>query len=448
LRAAVDDPNVTVVGPPGPTRKGQSPHRLRGSTLGDQLKLADRRARVFAVSFKDRAAIFLGGRNPDGVFWCDKPSGLFVSSTYYTPALPEYAEQFNAAGGLQQYAGQKWEPLLPAAAYAGTHENDPAWSAYLTAHGATFPHILPTPTEQSGEAFSELVVGTPFGNDAVLGLAGRLLAAEHLGQGPVTDLLLLSLSANDYVGHRFGPDSAEMLDMTIRTDRQLAPFFDQLDQQVGLAHCLIVLTADHGVTSTAHLTQRSRLGGGFINESEVAAQLERVLAEVLGAETPAQPLVLGIELPWVHCAPAFEETDRRLDGRLTRAAAEFLRQVEGVERVFTAAELAGPALWPGDASYMLAWHSYFPGRAGQFLLALSPFWQPADGEDLATHAGGSRSDRHVPIVMAGPRIQVGEYFAPAELTDIAVTVSAIVGIEPPFNAVGRTLDEALTRAAH
>jgi arylsulfatase A-like enzyme len=443
----VDDPNAELVGAETPAGGAPSPSALLAPTLGDQMKLADRRSRVYSVALKDRAAVFLAGRAADGVFWCDKPTGHVVTSTYYAAHLPAYVEECNTAGGAWQYAGRTWEPLLGPEIYSGQTPADAAWSTVLPKIGAAFPHRLPAAPTGRDAGYSELVFGTPFGNELVLGLAQAIIEAEKLGRGPAPDMVCVGLSSNDYVGHYFGPDSAEVLDVTLRTDRQLGAFFDWLDQEVGQDHYIVALTADHGMSSSRYAAQRLRLGGGTLDTAALATALERAWRDVLKGDAPQQPLVLGINVPWVYCAPQFQKLDENLAGKLTQAATKLLRETPGIVDAFTAAELAGPAPDASDHDRWLAWRSYHPRRAGEFYIRLVSGWMEQDAENLAAHAGGSRSDRHVPILLAGAGVRAGWYYDEADLLDIAPTLSALLGIEPPAEAVGHVLGPALRAGA-
>src|SRR5262249_23599977 len=150
-----------------------------------------------------------------------------------------------------------------------------------------------------------------------------IVTTENLGKGPSTDLLFVGLSANDHVGHVFGPDSPEMLDMTVCTDRQLAEFFDLLEKKVGLAHCLIALTADHGVSWSAYLIDKKKFGGGIFNEDELASKLNDALSKVDGAGGSNRKLVRGINVPWIWLDAEFSELDRRSGKKLSGAVKDF-----------------------------------------------------------------------------------------------------------------------------
>ncbi|HUN81200.1 MAG TPA: alkaline phosphatase family protein [Phycisphaerae bacterium] len=441
----VDDDHEHLVGVDSDHAKGRSPGRMVGSTIGDQLKLADKRSRVFSIALKDRAAILLAGKNPDAVFWCDKATGRVVTSSYYSDSLPEWAGKWNKAGGLLQYAGKTWLPSLDPACYDAATNCEPAWSRTLAAAGPIFPHLLPEVPKGPADAYFKRVMGTPYGNEAIFDWAKELIPVQNIGKGPATDMLFIGLSANDRVGHLYGPESPEVLEITVLTDRLLGHLFEILDHQVGADRWLLALTADHGVTTTTHLALKNRLGGGFFDEDGIAAALNSTLAEAAGSDAPGLPLITGINLPWIFGNSGFEKLDEKLGGKLTRTARDFLRSTPGVERVFTRADLSGAAPPETDADFLRAWNSFSPRSSAQFLVKLLPYWQGKETEGTTEHSGGSHSDRHVPIVLYGPGIRAGAYFTPAELSDIAPTLAALLGIEAPPNCTGHVLSAAIQR---
>ncbi len=436
---AVVDPKTKLVGAGGLALKiGKSPHQLIGSALGDELKLADKRARVFSVSLKDRTAIFAGGQRPDGVFWWDRSNGRFVTSTYYMKKLPDYVQDFNKTKWADRFVGAEWKPLLGPEVYAGCYALEQDWHPAFERYGAAFPHQLPA---EPGLLYYTAIYTMPYGNEVVLELAHRIIVNEQLGQDAVPDFLSVGLSSNDPCGHVFGPQSAEVLDITLRTDRQLAGFLNLLDEQIGLDQCLIVLTGDHGVSPAPKVAEALGLRAGLFDTGAAIDGLNETLRPLAPPDAP-DPLVLGANQPWIYCDPRFEEADRAVDGALTRAAVKYLRSLDGIADVFTGPELAGPAPSPDDLNRWLAWRSYYPGRSGYFFFKLDPFWYRSTS-NFAGHNGAYRSDRHVPIVFTGPRIRPGRYAQQVDTTDIAVTLSAILGIPAPTDAIGRVLHEAM-----
>ena len=438
--ASVSDPKTKMVGLAKPSDKpGQSPWRMIGNTLGGQMKMADRRARVFSVSLKDRAAIAMGGKRPDGAFWWKSSTGEVITSTYYMEKLPDYLEEMNRQHFADRYAGRTWNRLLSDDAYAGTQPLDEKWHESLKRYGTRFPHELPAADSKD---YYDLLRATPFGNEIVFEMACRVLTNENLGLGPATDLLCLGLSANDYVGHAFGPDSAEVMDMTLQTDRQLADFFGLLDARIGLDRCLIALTADHGVTSAPPVSRLHGIGADYLDLSKMVEELRAMLRKEFDVPESAGPLVLGCDIPNLYCDESFRWLDRKHDGEASRKTIRFLLQYPGIEAVYTAQELAGPAPSKDDVGRYEAWRCYHPERGGQFYLKLSPFWYEA-GYSLAGHSAGFRSDRHIPVLLRGPGVRRARHFEEIDAVDIAPTLATLLGIEAPINAIGRVLDEAL-----
>ncbi len=220
--AAVRDDSTKLVGISSPG-VGASPHNLLSDTLGDELKLATQgKSRVFGIALKDRAAVLPAGFAGNGAFWIDHKSGAWISSTYYGNSLPQWVEVFNAGKNRDKYVNRDWTD-------------------------GSGKVLRSTKLDSSGRFF-DVVGSTPFANDYEFDFARELVAREKLGSGPATDLLSISLSANDVLGHEVGPDSPQMTAMALATDRQLASFFNFLDHQIGLANVWIAFSADHGVS--------------------------------------------------------------------------------------------------------------------------------------------------------------------------------------------------------
>src|ERR1019366_8413693 len=208
---SVEDDTTKLVGA-GHTGPGASPHNLLSDTLGDELKLATGgKARVFAVSLKDRAAVLAAGFSGDAAYWIDPKSGDWITSTYYRPDLPEWVRNFNGSHRTEKFWNREWK------------DSD----------GNTLGSTAPRNGKDGTPAgFYEVVGSTPFANDYQLEFAKELVLYEKLGAGPATDLLVISLSANDILGHQVGPDSPQMRSMALELDRSLAEFFTFLGHQI------------------------------------------------------------------------------------------------------------------------------------------------------------------------------------------------------------------------
>src|ERR1700736_2044913 len=223
---SVEDDKTKLVGT-GKTGPGASPHNLTNDTLGDELKLATGgKGRVFAISLKDRAAVFPAGFSGDAAYWIDPKSGDWITSTYYRPDLPEWVRNFNGSHRAQKFLNREWK------------DSD----------GNTLGSTAPRNGKDGAPAgFYEVVGSTPFANDYQLEFAKELVLYEKLGAGPATDLLVVSLSANDILGPQVGPDSPQMRSMALELDKSLSDFFGFLGHQIGMANVWMALSADHGI---------------------------------------------------------------------------------------------------------------------------------------------------------------------------------------------------------
>jgi predicted AlkP superfamily pyrophosphatase or phosphodiesterase len=229
------DTAVTLVGTSG---EGRSPRNLIGSTVGDELKRATGgRGRVITLAGKDRSAIMLGGHQADAAYWF--ADSLVVTSTHYMKALPDWVSRFDAPRRVKSYAGKSWGRMLPRAAYSSTGPDDVAAEENIGGMGRIFPHPL---APDSSRRFFDAFETSPFQDEVLFQFARAAVINERMGQDNDPDLLGISLSANDLVGHAFGPNSQEVMDVTVRTDRLLQAFFNFLNQRIGLRNVLIVLT--------------------------------------------------------------------------------------------------------------------------------------------------------------------------------------------------------------
>jgi predicted AlkP superfamily pyrophosphatase or phosphodiesterase len=302
LRYCVRDPEATVIGVA--SEKGMSPRSLLTTTVGNQLKLVTvGKAKVFGLAVKERAAILLAGHSADAAFWLDRD--CWVTSDYYRPELPGYLRELNAAGTLnRQYRGRTWDLLLPRGKYHNSGPDENAWERPPPGFTTSFPHALLKAGEGTAKEFSEQVLNSPFGNDYTLQAARELIRHEKLGIRDVPDMLCISLSSNDYVGHAFGPYSLEVEDLTYRTDRELGAFARFVDEQVGAGRWTLILTADHGIAPIVGYAQQPGLRLPAVHDplpvQKVRVELEAELRRQLGVPAEAAALIQEVEEFQVH----------------------------------------------------------------------------------------------------------------------------------------------------
>lgn len=414
---SVEDSSTHLLGASG-NEPGVSPHNLMATTLGDQLKLATQgKSRVFGIALKDRAAILPAGHAGDGAYWIDHDSGAWVSSSYYRSDLPKWVSDFNHSNRTAKYWDREWK------------------DADGSTLGSTAHRKHPNGTEAG---FFEVVGATPFANEYEFEFAKELVLYEQLGTGPTTDLLTISLSANDILGHRVGPDSPEMKAMVLATDRQLGEFFDFLGHQVGLANVWMALSADHGVAPLPSVASQLRLDGAAIDTDQQRVALNKALSKKF---TPGRNTEFVKEwdypVAWLN-NDAFT-TARIKEADAERAVGEAMLQI-GIRSYFTRSQLAA-----GDApntplgrEYL---NSYSPVGAWYVLGVPPPFSVGSlHGTD---HASPYTYDRSVPLAFYGLPFQSGTYRTHVEPVDMVSTFSSLLGIIMPTHAVGRVLVEGL-----
>jgi predicted AlkP superfamily pyrophosphatase or phosphodiesterase len=443
----VQDDTVRPLG--GGERAGaSSPRNLLASTLGDELKAAtNRRSRVVGVSSKNRGAILPAGRMADGAYWYSTQTGEFVSSTYYFDRLPEWAARFNAARPADKLFGAKWERLLGAAEYerrAG--RDDASWEKGTDNRSYVFPHTVDGGLREPGPAFYNSLDYSPYSNDLLLSFAEAALAGERLGEDADTDVLSVSFSANDIVGHRYGPYSHEVMDITLRVDRQIARLLDAVDARVGLSNTVVVFTADHGVAPSPEHAVEMRLPGGRVRITDVlTAVRNRIRARYgkPGDKDTTADYVQTFSNGQVYFNRAALERDGVSGEEIERVAGEAALTVPGVSRYFTRTQLVNGAVSPADPLARRVLHGYNQRRSGDVVVVQEAYKYLADYVSVATHGAPYAYDTHVPLVIMGGGVAPGRYLQPSTPADIAPTLALLLGVASPSNATGRVLSEAL-----
>lgn len=437
--AIAGDTEAHFVSGKGDEAEGTSPRNFIGTTIGDELILNSQgRSKVVSIALKSRSAILLGGKLGKA-FWFNEKTGGFETSTYYGKALPEFVATWNAKRMPDSFFGKTWTPLVPAAAFARASEDDFPFEGDISGLGRTFPHTVDGKLKAPGDAYYDALVKTPFANDLEFDFARAALEAEGLGSDDAPDVLALSLSANDEVGHTFGPYSREVLDMTARTDRQLGAFLHYLDKRV--PGYTAVLTADHGASPIPEYMARLGIEAYRIKKKTLRDAVEKALDERFGEGD----WVVGLEDPSVYLNEKVI-AERKLDrAAVEDAAAEALNAVPGILRCYTRTQLlrgVGGGT-PLDVAYQRV---FYPGRSGDVLIATRPysFWGKYAETDYGDSHGSPYSyDTHVPLALLGPGIAPGVVEKDVSMADLAPTLAALLEVNPPPAAEGRVLHMAL-----
>jgi hypothetical protein len=423
----VPDPSSPLVGAKGP---GASPRRFIGTTLYDWMLVKDPRSRVLSVSRKDRGAILPVGRAAGSVFWY--ADGGFTTSAYYADTLPRWVADFNARHGTDALAGTKWELMRPEADY-------PEPDSMPFEHGGsdfTFPHAFPATAKEVREQLSS----SPWMDSLTLAFALDGVRSLSLGRGDATDLLSISLSTTDAVGHAYGPDSREMHDHLLHLDKWMGVFLDSLATMVPADHIVLALTSDHGVTSfPEYLTSVKHVTAGRISLDDIARTTSADLAARYNAD-------FGVDFGnGLLSADTAALRARGLDvDSLARAIAAGLRGRSGIRRIYTPKTLASAK--PSDID-AVRWRNAIPPDVGWLICAVAtPNFVWSSGKLSAEHGTLNDLDVGVPIAFMGARIPARTLQHAARTVDIAPTLAAYLGIRPTERLDGEVLAGVISGA--
>lgn len=421
----VPDAQAPLLGGGGP---GASPYRFRGSSLIDWLRIKDARSRALSVSRKDRGAILPLGRAHQSVFWYAS-DGRFTTSTYYADTLPTWVDLFNMRHSAQRYAGKEWDLLLPASDYP---EPD-SISNENNGRDFTFPHRFPTDPAQTARTFTEFPQMDSI--TAQLALAG--VGAMDLGAGPQTDILAISFSTTDAIGHRYGPQSRELHDQIVRLDRYLGEMIDSLYHMRDSASIVFALTADHGVAPYPELhaaethTQALR--------ADIAPVVRAAQSALAAAGVPKQ--ALSVEEGIVHIARDTVTRAGLKPDSIVNALAAALRKVKGIARVDRPADLAH-ADTVRDAVARRWVHMIPSDYPADLVISLAPYAYYSSTR-MATHGTPNDYDAHVPEIFYGPWFKTGQYSQRALVADMAPTLAAVAHTTPIEKLDGRAHTEVI-----
>jgi hypothetical protein len=406
-----------------PALNGASPRRLLVSTLGDELKMAGRDSKVIGISFKSRGAILPSGHMADAAYWFT--GGKFVTSTYYMNALPAWAEAFNKENPAGKYMSADWLPL----------DAQPGALPFCSMAGAR-------PAGEKQIRSCSNIDLTPFANTLLEEFAEKVIENELLGNHRDTDILTVSFSANDIIGHVVGPDAPEIRDISIRTDQAIGKLLAFANARLGEGATLAVFTADHGVAPSPQVSKARNMPGKWLDwEAEVKAPVEAALSARFGAAS----WVLSGSPGMVYLDYSSEPAKKVDPAVLRAAAAEAAGNIRGIARVFTRDDLLR-GLDQADRIGKAAALGFYGPRSGDVILLPEPYWM-FGGKSFAFFQGGTTHltpygyDAHVPLIFMGKGIKAGSYYGLVTVNDVAPTLAAILEVETPSGASGRILSE-------
>ena len=410
-----------------------SPEQLMAESFGDVLKEATGgQSKIVALSFKDRSAILPGGHKPDACYWLDNASGTFVTSTYYRDELHPWVEQFNQDRPADQWFGKAWDRFRPDLDYdALVGPDDVVGEGSGAKQGRTFPHPMTGGLDKPGSAFYQAVYTSPYGNELLLAMAKRSLDAEGLGTHATPDLLTISFSSNDAVGHAWGPDSQEVFDATLRSDVIIKELLNHLDEKVGKGRYLLALSADHGVCPIPEIAKARGQDAGRVLPNELRQGANQFLEAEFGTGATEKPQwISSLANKWFYLNQATLRDRGVNPAQAAHALAKWLRKQPGIFAAYTTHQLK-KGIPEDDALGQRILLSYYPERSGDVLIVLNPYWLPGDYTTGTTHGSHYGYDTHVPLLVYGTGVSPGVRQERVSPTAIAPIFAHAAGVKPP-----------------
>jgi len=412
-----EDPRVKDVFYGAAAASGDSAYRLQMPTLADLLR-TQRNARVVSLALKDRSAIMLAGHGGDAVTWLSNTMDGWVTSPVYTEAPVPAVKAFIDANPIAADFGKTWQKMLPPASYTGA--DDGVGEAAPQGWSRTFPHVLKGAADKPDAAFFAQWERSPYADAYIGRFATALVKSLELGRHDGTDVLAVSFSTPDMVGHAFGPRSHEVQDIYAHLDRTIGALFDELDAYVGKGEWVAGLSSDHGVTPIPEQLVAEGKDSGRISGGALIDAVNQALFPILGEGRH----LIAISTNDLYFAPGVYDTIRRTPAAMSAALSALMAR-PGIQRVFRSEDVHGREK-SNDSLLRAAALSYFPGRSGDLIIAMKPGWMISTSG--TTHGSANPDDQRVPVMFLGAGIKAGAYQEPATPADLAPTLAAVLGL--------------------
>jgi predicted AlkP superfamily pyrophosphatase or phosphodiesterase len=428
-----EDSTVTTIGG-SPRALPMSPRNLLTTSITDELRLATNfRSKVIGIAIKDRGGILPAGHSANAAYWYDGTTGNWVTSTYYMKELPVWVQSFNARKMTDSLYRQDWNTLFPLQTYVQSDADNRPWEGRSVSDTApAFPHRL---SGLAGKNYG-LISATPHGNTLTLEFAKSALLSEGLGADAATDMLAISLSSPDYIGHQYGPNSVEVEDNYLRMDRELAAFFRFLDEKVGKGQYLCFLTADHAVAHVPAFLEANRIPAKTLPYS--LSTIEQTLMARFGIHD----LVLSADNYQIYLDYRKIDSAGLERGAFRKAAVEALNRDPDILLAFDCSDISAANLPSAVRERFL--QGYHTKRGGDIQLVLKPQYF-FGGRTGTTHGSWYPYDSHIPLLWMGWGVKPGHTHRETYMTDIAPTLAALLKVQMPSGAIGKVIEEVMAR---
>lgn len=411
-----------------------SPRNLLSTTVGDELRLATNfKSRVFGIAFKDRGGILPAGHSANAAYWFDDSTGNWITSTYYMNELPGWVNKFNSKRFIDTLMMKDWNLLYDISKYDQSTVDERFYEKpFRHEQKAMFPHVYKDQIGRNYYAVRE----SPFGNTLTLDFARAMIASEQLGKTGQTDMLCISLSSPDYIGHRVGPNSLEIQDTYLRLDLDIESFLNYLDNNIGAGKYLLFLSADHGVQQTPAFMITNKLPAGSVKKADLKTALNTYCKQKFAVNG----VVKAIHDYQVYLDHNLIDSMQFETASVKNAIMSFLLKKPEVIAAFDYNTFDKVVL-PGVLKEMFA-NGYNYNRSGDVQYLLKSQYNDTDLSGTE-HGAPYAYDTHIPLLWYGWNVKPGKTNRKVYMTDVAPTISALLKIQMPGGSVGEVLGEVV-----
>ena len=411
----------------------KSPNNLLVETFADINKLNNPKAKTISVGIEERGSILLGGKNADAAYWYyGKEKAQWITSTYYMQNLPTWVENFNQEDNLEKYLND-WVPLNDISTYDNYEiDNNNFEKLFKGKDNSAFPYDTKSLMKHN-DCF-DMIKETPYGNEMTTDFAIEAIINEELGKRGETDVLTISYSSTDYVGHSFGIASVETQDTYIRLDREIEKLLSFLDNELGENQYTLFLTGDHGVLEIPAFLTSNGVNAMAISENDMKKEVVKQLQTIFNLKV--EDIIDDVENNQIYLS---DNEVKKLGLNKNNVIDELIKILESfdfISNAYSAEYIMNSKNLEGYEK--LIQNGFHNVRSGDIALILKPNVIFYDGKGT-THGSGYNYDTHVPLIFFGSGVKNGETLLTTEIPDIAPTISKLLG-QKMKNSTGKSLD--------
>lgn len=432
-----EDRTVDGVGAAGASDGKMSPRNMLTTSIADELRMATNfKSKVIGVAIKDRGAILPAGHSANGAYWFDAKSGNFITSTYYFKELPNWVKQFNDRQIPDSLMKLGWKKSLTDAIYLqyATADEKNYEGKPFGSNQTKMPYEL---TRTANEGFGKLST-TPWGNTLTVELAKAAVLAEDMGKDAITDMLAVSFSSPDYIGHSFGPNSWEVVDNYIKLDEEIGRMFDFLDATVGKGKYTAFLSADHAVAHVPGFMKENKLPGGLLDDKAAMNEMNAAIKAKFGIDK----LVVSLTNYQVHFNRDLLDSLNADTKAINQFMVHYLMKKDYILNAFPTNEILTSPM-PQYLREKIA-NGFLYNRSGDIQMVLKSGFIDG-GATGTTHGLWYSYDAHIPLLWYGFGIKQGRSSKRVYMHDIASTVASLLKIQEPSGNIGNPIEEVLKK---